>query len=429
MSRNPRWKTSRRALLVGLGSSTLLPFLPLLNASAAGTTAPKRLILFFTPHGCVDSAWRPTTTGTQFTLSDRATLEPLQPFKNKLAVLSNLKVWVKTPHVGHTECMGPLWTGSVCGTDGLGQWGNGPSVDQFLIDRLKPTTTLRSIETGFGCGGNSPASRPIIRGGTSALQPQEDPNALFKTLFGKVSDATAKERQSVLDLVKAELGEVTPQLAPPDKLKLEAHLDSIRALEARLAARNALCQGPMLGPISGSGWQRGPDVAERHFELITAALACDITRFASFQWDFGDNDGNAYPWLDVHEGHHELTHQDPKQFPDTIGKQIKIKNFYAKMFASLLSKLDAVPEGTGTLLDNSVVVWGSELGDAYTHNPEPTPFIVAGGAGVLKVGQHLDCRGTYHDRLLVTLCQALGLSDVTTFGQTDTGQGPLAGLI
>jgi hypothetical protein len=99
------------------------------------------------------------------------------------------------------------------------------------------------------------------------------------------------------------------------------------------------------------------------------------------------------------------------------------------MFASLLAKLDAVPEGTGTLLDNSIVVWGSELGDAYTHNPEPTPFIVAGGAGVLKVGQHLDCQGAYHNRLLVTLCHALGAPDVTTFGHSDMGQGQLSGLI
>ena len=170
-------------------------------------------------------------------------------------------------------------------------------------------------------------------------------------------------------------------------------------------------------------------MAEQHFDLITAALACDLTRFASFQWSFSDNDGNSYPWLGITEAHHELTHQDPKQYPDTVGKQIKIKNFYATMFASLLSKLDAVPEGQGTLLDNSIVVWGSELGDAFTHNPEPTPFIVAGGAGVLKVGQHLDCQGQYHNRLLVTLCQAFGATEVSTFGQTDTGTGTLAGLI
>ncbi len=426
---NRQGKTSRRALLAALGGGSLLPFVPLLNAHAA-TAAPQRLILFFTPHGAVNSAWRPTQTGTNFTLADREILAPLEPLKKKLAVLSNLKMWVKTPHIGHTECMGPLWTGSVCGSDGLAQWGNGPSVDQFLIDQLKPPTTLRSVETGFGCGGNSPATRPILRGASSPLQPQEDPSALFKTLFGKVSDAAAKERQSIIDLVKSEVTELRPQMAPSDQLKLDAHLDSVRALEARLAARNALCQGPMLGPVSGSGWARGPDVAEHHFDLITAALACDLTRFASFQWSFADNDGNSYPWLGISEAHHELTHQDPKQYPDTVGKQIKIKNFYAKMFASLLTKLDAVPEGNGTLLDNSIVVWGSELGDAFSHNPEPTPFIVAGGgAGALRMGQHLDCQGAYHNRLLVTLCQALGKTDVTKFGLSDTGQGPLPGLL
>lgn len=421
-------KSTRRALLGALGGSALLPFVPLLQASAA-SAAPKRLILFFTPHGAVDSAWRPTQLGTGYSLADRAILSPLEPFKQKLAVLSNLKMWVKTPHIGHTECMGPLWTGSVCGADGLAQWGNGPSVDQFLIDQLKPPTTLRSIETGFGCGGNSPASRPIIHGPASPLQPQEDPKALFKTLFAQVSDTTAKERQSSIDLVKSELDELRPQMAPPDQLKLDAHLASVRSLEQRLAARSALCQGPMLGSVSGSGFGRGPDVAEQHFQLITAALACDLTRFASFQWSFSDNDGNSYPWLGINEGHHELTHQDPRQFPDTTDKQIKIKNFYAKMFASLLAKLDAVPEGSGTLLDNSIVVWGSELGDAYAHNPEPTPFIVAGGAGVLKVGQHLDCQGAYHNRLLVTLCHALGATEVTKFGQSDSGTGALPGLI
>lgn len=229
----------------------------------------------------------------------------------------------------------------------------------------------------------------------------------------------------MIDLVKGELSVVRSQVAPADQRKLDAHLDNIRALETRLSSRSALCQGPVLGSESD-----GPTVAEHHFELMTAALACDLTRVASFQWSFADNGGGTYPWHDIGgDGHHTITHQDPRQFPDTIAKQIAIKHFYATMFASLLSKLDAVPEGSGTLLDNSIVVWGSKLGDAYVHNPEPTPFIVAGGgAGALRMGQHLDCKGVYHNRLLVSICQAMDAQDVMTFGHTDGGSGGLLGL-
>ena len=169
---------------------------------------------------------------------------------------------------------------------------------------------------------------------------------------------------------------------------------------------------------------------EAQFDLIAAALACDLTRVASLQYCFGDNDGYPYPWLGITEGHHELTHAaDDDQV--SWDKVQKIHTWYSEKFASLLDKLDAIHEGDGTLLDNCLVVWGSELGKGNSHSFHSTPFIAAGGAsGAFATGRYLEFNEMLdHNRLLVSICRAMGLSQVDTFGNTDVGTGPLPGFL
>jgi hypothetical protein len=173
-----------------------------------------------------------------------------------------------------------------------------------------------------------------------------------------------------------------------------------------------------------------PEVVDSQIELIAASLACDLTRVASFQYTLGENDNVGYPWLGINDGHHNLTHAADSD-AQSWEQVAQIREWYAEKFAQLLDRLEQITEGDGTLLDNTMVVWASELGIGNTHSFKSTPFVVAGGAGgQIETGRYLEFdEAIEHNRLLVSMCQAMGLSDVETFGDTDLGSGPLPGLL
>ena len=163
---------------------------------------------------------------------------------------------------------------------------------------------------------------------------------------------------------------------------------------------------------------------------MVSALACDLTRVASLQYKIGDNDNAFYRWLGIDfEGHHLITHagDSDEKARTALGA---IYRWYADRFAYLLDKLAAVPEGNGTMLDHTLVVWGSELGKGNSHSFAPTPFVIAGGAGgAVKAGRFFSLDRVPHNRLLVSVCNAMGLVNVQKFGATDPGTGPLPGLL
>jgi hypothetical protein len=435
-------RLSRRTFLRALGvSAAASPFVPLLSAEAEGQPFPTRLILFYTPHGTLLDAWKPTGTGSAFTLGP--ILAPLKRHQAKLTVISGLSM----PNVGvgapHTKGLPLLWTGSKLleddtftrpdgsGGDHFG-WNSGPSVDQFLVKKLAPPTSFRSLEFGVRSGGNHPASRMIYRDAQQPVEPATDPALIFQRLFVGRSEQSIRERQSAIDLVKAELTGLKPRLPSADRPKLEAHLGALRSIETRLQVRASACTGPALGAaVDARRNENTPAVFAQHQQLLTSALTCDLSRFASIQYTVGDNDDATYPWLGISDtGHHTLTHA-PASDAHARKKLIQIYTWYAEQLAGLLDLLDAVPEGDGTLLDHSLVVWGSELSTGNTHSFASMPFVVAGGAnGAIQTGRHLDTGNTLtHHRLLVSICHAFGARDVTTFGNTDARTGPLASLL
>jgi hypothetical protein len=244
------------------------------------------------------------------------------------------------------------------------------------------------------------------------------------------SDRQIKERLSAVDLLRAELDRLKPKIAKPERLKIEAHVDAMNHLEKRLQTRASACAGPMLGDaLNAQDNALTPQIVDAHMQIITSALACDLTRIASFQYTLGDNDGASYPWLDITDGHHTLSHE-PETNLDAKSKLVKIYTWYAEQFALLLDKLKAVPEGDGTLLDHSLVIWGSELGTGLSHSFAPTPFVAAGGAaGAFKTGRFLEFGGEVdHNRLLVSICRAFGV-EMETFGNTDPAKGELPGFL
>jgi hypothetical protein len=437
----------RRALLKGLGiSAAASPFVPLLDALGQTAAPPKRLVLFFTPHGTIWDKWKPTGTETAFTLSP--ILAPLAAHQSRITVVAGLGIPDKGVGAPHTKGPSLLWTGSTLADDGTFNrsdcsggctygWNTGPSVDQLVVNALKPATTFKSLQFGVRCGGNNPASRMIYTGAQQPLAPETDPWAAFGRIFTAPAapSALAKrqaERKSTLDVAAAELAALRGRAGAADRAKLDAHADAIRTLETRLQAMQpATCTPPMLGTkLTASDAVNTPTVMDRHFDLIAAALACDLTRVASYQHTIGDNDGTIYSWLGHTQAHHTMTHA-PDSDTASWGSLQQIYTFYAQKFAALLDRLAAVKEGAGTMLDNTLVVWGSELGKGNSHSFAQVPFVVAGGAaGAIRTGRFLQvAAGTPHNRLLVSICQAMGATGINAVGGTDTGSGPLSGLM
>jgi hypothetical protein len=245
-------------------------------------------------------------------------------------------------------------------------------------------------------------------------------------------DRLTAERRSSIDIVKAELDSLRPRASAADREKIDAHLTSLRSIETRLtgSATTAVCNPPMLGnKLDAKAMANTPTVFDRGLDVLVASLACDLTRVASFQHTVGDNDGTVYSWLGAPE-HHITSHAGDS---DATAKEhlINIYTWFSERFAYLLDRLDSVVEGNGTMLDNTLVVWASELGKGNSHSFASIPIVLAGGlAGSIKTGRYLTYpTATTHNRLLVSMCQLMGLADVQTFGNTDTGTGPLPNLV
>lgn len=442
--RNPR--VSRRALLGGLGASAALaPFLPLLEARGADA-APVRLIFWFTPHGTVYENWKPTGGQTDFTLSP--ILKSLEPFRSKLNILDGLKIQADGVGAPHTKGPPLLWTASPLNADmtftradGSGGmyygWNSAASLDQVLLDELDPVTPYRSLEFGVRSGGNHPGSRMIYTGSETPLAPETNPWAAFKRLIGDIGKNTDElarikaERKSVLDVLAGELGGLQARVSSADRKKIDAHLDAVRDIELRLQNSNVSCQGPVLGTeVDPNKSSNTPVVMDAMISLMAASLSCGLTNFASMQYRVGENDGGyLYDWLGItDQEHHLLTHAGDTD-ANARAELTKIYSWYAEMFAKFLAKLDAVPEGNGTMLDNSLVVWGSELGKGNSHSFEKMPFVVAGGAGgKLPTGRFLQYDKVEHNRLLVSIAQLMGVPEMGKFGTTDTKSGGLSGF-
>jgi hypothetical protein len=355
-------------------------------------------------------------------------------------VLDGLRIeHSRVPAPPHTEGMSLVWTGSHLGQGNTFMvqefpidWVEGPSVDQVIAQRIGDATAFRSLELGVRPAGSSPTSRMIYAAARQPVQPESDPARAFDRLFGGSMPGTAPDpavvarlarRRSVLDVVANQLTGLQSQVASEDRLKIEAHLAAVRDLEQRSMYQPATCELPQRATADDI-----PRLLDLDIELVSAAFACDRTRVASIQLKFGDNDNESYSWLGIARGHHDISH-DGDGNAQARADLTTIYTWYADRFAYLLDTLAAVPEGDGTLLDNTLVVWGTELGKGNTHAFERVPFVLAGGAGgSVATGRYLQFADVPHNRLLVSLCHAMGVSDVDQFGTTDGGSGGLAGL-
>lgn len=447
---------SRRQILkaLGAGGVSMLPFMPVLEAQAAA--APKRIIFFFTSNGTIQDAWTPKMVSGQLELSP--ILSPLEKFKSKLLVVEGLAQRVvldKGEQIGHFAGMNTILTGArnkiMDRSNPTLNLSTGISLDQHLAQQLGTATKLPSIECGVHVV--HVFATLSYRGPFRCVRPENSPYAMFDRLFRDVPDPTAlgsaaarerlADRKRVLDAAAKDLDALRGRLARSDRVKMEGHIEAIRAIDHSLttgagAASGQACRKPELGaPLDIWENDNIPAIAKMQMDLVAMAFACDLTRVATLQ--FGSAAAtHRFTWLgpeyakeiigDPARGLHALAHRE--SYPESKAMLIRVHTWYAQQFAYLLEKLDAIPEGSGSVLDHTAVVWCNELGTGSTHSHEHLPWVIAGGAGgSLKTGQMLSFPREPHNRLLMTLCAAMGVPTDVFGDPAYCSGGVLAGAL
>jgi len=267
----------------------------------------------------------------------------------------------------------------------------------------------------------------------SYVSPDDRPLDVYRRLFGDVGgsagdvDVEAVRNQSVLDLVRGELNGLRRELGTEERVKLAAHLESLRQLETGLMVDTSACGAPTLpARLDSQSNENFPAVLRAQTDLLVASLACDMTRVASLQCSHTVSP-MVPSWLGISEGHHGLSHMGGGRGEDQF---VETERWFASQYAYLLERLDATPDVMSpgkSLLDTTVVVWAKEMGDPRLHSCESVPFVLAGGTDHFDLGRYLRFPGQNHQKLLVSLCHSVGLSN-PTFGDPSHGTGPLAGL-
>ncbi len=427
--RELRRSVSRRGFTAGLGAALLAaPFVGLLTRSrraraATGATA-RRLVVFFSPNGTVPARWRPAGTETAWSFPAGSILEPLASHRQRLIVIDGLQFVGATNHEGGMAAM-------LTGSGAAGDPSRGMSVDQYVAAAIGGGTRLRSLELGVATSawGGSVQTRMSYSGPGQYAPPDDSPRGVYSRLYGDAApggtDLALARRQSVLDAVKGDLADLRGRLGGEEQRKLDQHLTSLRELERGLGG--GTCDGGT--PVADLPiWANDsfPAIGRAQTDLLVAALACGATRVASIQWAHTVAP-QVFTWLGHSEGHHALSHMDDGNAAG-VAAFVQAERWFATQFGLLLDKLAAAPDpdGGGSLLDTTLVVWAKEMGDARAHVCTDVPFVLAGG-GAFAPGRYLRTGGAPHARLLVSICHALGLAN-PTFGNPAAGAGPLGGL-
>lgn len=438
---------SRRTMLRGAGGVALgLPLLEIMDSHAGGATDPTRLVVFFTNNGTYHPNWTPTGSETDFTLGP--ILQPLAPYQSHLNVLSGIDQESSYHGKGasdpHMPGMAHLLTGTEMLSTGPGQYdamAGGISVDQYIAEQLSPNTKFPSLQFGVQAGEYaSNAWNSLIHAGPNQPIPAEnDPVAAFDRIFGEIgSDAgelaiLRAKRHSMLDAVKADIADLKGQLGAADKIRLEQHLDSVRSVENVIDTSTDLggnCAVPKMPAAVANlyDYDAAPALFRAQIELLVMSLACDLTRVASLQFRAALGGTMTFTFLGQTEEWHEISHKGDSNAQGNAEKTA-VNTWFAEQFAYLLQLMDSVTEQGGTLLDNSVVFWCNELSRGNAHSRRDMAFVLAGSAGgYFPTGRWLQYAGDYHNDLLVSLANAMGVQ-TDTFGNPAYCTGPLSGLV
>ena len=444
-----RQQTSRRAFLgqlgVGAAAANLAVGLPSLCRGASGESKRKqRLVFVFSPNGVIPQHFWPTSNGEEFELP--RILKPLAEFKSQLMTMHGVNNRIRGDGDGHMRGIGCLLTGIELfpgdiqgGSDTPAGWSKGISVDQFLKNRLqddpKTQTRFGSLEFGVMVPERADTwTRMSYAGPNQPVAPIADPYQMFNKLYGQ-----AKNREllaSVLDGLQGDLKRIEKVVSREDQLVLQDHATMIRDLEKELQAEQAQAKKnagvkhrvPNIPPNVDDVNNNMPKLSRMQLDMLVNSFASDFARVATYQ--ITNSVGQPrMRWLDIAEGHHSLSHE-PDSNAAAYEKLVKINTWYCEQVAYLAKRLSETPDpdGSGSLLDNTTIVWTNELGKGNSHTRNNIPFVLVGGGVGFKMGRSLDFGGAPHNRLLMSFCEAMG-HPVESFGNPKfCGQGVLPGL-
>jgi hypothetical protein len=402
---------SRRTVLRGIGATIALPLLdsmiPALTAAAeTPAKAVRRLGVVYHPNGVIYDKWLPKGVGRDFEMSP--TLMPLQAFRDQLVVVTGLYS-DQAEALGdgggdHSRASGTYLTGvHVRRSDSI--VGNGISMDQIAAKQFEKETQISSLQltvddaslvgscdVGYSCAYSSTLSWLTP---TLPLMAENNPRVVFERLFGasdstdsRVRAARLRQDKSILDSVGDRMKALERRLGAGDNRKVNDYLASLRDVERRIqkAEEQIAREVPEVDRPAGV-----PDTFDGHvallYDLQLLAFQSDLTRVTTFMYGREQN-GRPYPQIGIPEPHHPITHHQDD--PVKMEKCTTIQRYHLKLFADYLEKLRATPDGDGSLLDNTIILYGGGISnsDRHTHGPLPT-LLLGGGAGMIKGGRHL----------------------------------------
>jgi hypothetical protein len=407
---------SRRALLRGAGVAIGLPLLDAMHpfrllAAGQGVRPPVRLGFVYVPGGVNMDEWMPRGEGASFEFSK--TMSPLRNVRENVLVLSGVDARKgEQGNNGHDLGCGPWLSSAPIGKKDRGGYCTDISVDQIAARKVGDQTPLPSLELGCEKGAERIHTSNISwRAPGSPMGKEVSPRAVFSRLFGDPKGD--RYRRSVLDLVQGEARALTGRLGTEDRGKLEEYLDSLRSVESRI--QFAERESQKRPPPSIKLPEGVPDDYREHVrlmgELMVLGFQADATRVVTFMLS---NEAGLATWqhLGVPEHHHDLAHHDPRtpEGQEKLKKLQVIDEAYVSMFAAMVERMKAIPEGDGTLLDHSMVLYGSGLEWGRKHNRENLPLVLAGrGGGTIKPGRHLKLGGMPFANLHLSMLERMGV--------------------
>jgi hypothetical protein len=409
---NDRLLLSRRTMLRGLGATLALPWLEAMGplTSWAGNTptgqaAPNRLAFLYVPNGKNMVDWKPKAAGELGELP--MILQPLEAHKRDFSILTGLtadNARANGDGAGdHARALGAFLTGAqprkTDGTDIRA----GVSVDQVAASRLADKTRLASLEIGTEAGsmaGNCDSGYSCVYSSTmswrSATQPlpkEVNPKLVFERLFGSgSSEERARrdaQRKSVLDFVKDDFSDINGRLGRSDQRKLDEYFSAVRDLELRIERAGSLPEpkAPEYFAMPAGIPQAYEDHIRIMCDLMVLGFQTDSTRVTTFVLA-NEGSNKPYPFIDVKEGHHDLSHHGNNE--EKKAKIARINRFHTTQLAYLLERMKSVKEGDGTLLDHCLIAYGSGNSDGNAHNHDDLPILLAGhGCGTVQQGRHV----------------------------------------
>jgi len=418
---------SRRTFLRGMQASIALPLLDaMIPAATALDKTPakpvRRLGFVFIPMGCDHSRWTPKDEPTLNELTP--ILRPLENVKDQLTVITNLDLKNSYPGTHTTSNAGFLSAAYAKHTESS-DYHLGTTIDQYAAKQIGQETPLPSLElsmdlmqivgqcnNGYACvyQNNLSWSSP-----TTPLPSEAHPRVVFERLFGDGGSleerrASLQRRASLLDWVMDDLASLKRELGMADRVRVDQYLDSVREVERQIElAEKGAVDNPLPDLDRPTGVPAAyADHAKLMFDLQVLAYQGDITRIITFQLA-RETSNRTYPEVGVPDPHHPVSHHGNDPFK--IEQLSKINEFHVSLFAEYLEKLNATQDGNGSLLDHTVLLYGSGMGNSDAHAPKDLPILLAGGAnGTLKGGRHIRAaEGTPLTNLYMSMLDKLGI--------------------